>query len=163
MSSAETGHTKEKEFLMTHPSTVPAPEGSAGKTGAPAASAPSEPKTPNADGGLTLLVSNQSFADDPVRITISIDGDVVVDDEFSVGMQDNWIAFEVRLPPGNHELTMRSSTGVEADAEVSIPAAGHRWASAAYWNSPPDPGRARADKMPRRFSLTVNDEPIALA
>lgn len=147
---------------MTHPSTVPAPEWSAGKTGTPTVSAPSGPKTPDAHG-LTLLVSNQSFADDPVRITISIDGDVVVDDEFSVGMQDNWIAFEVRLPPGNHELTMRSSTGVEADAEVLIPAGGHRWANVAYWYSPPDHDRARADKMPRGFSLTVNDEPIALA
>jgi hypothetical protein len=110
-----------------------------------------------------LLVSNQSFADDPVGITISIDGDVVVDDEFSVGAQDNWIAFELRVPPGEHELTMRSSTGVEADAAVSIAAGRHRWASVAYWYSPPDRDRARADETPRSFSLTVNDEPIALA
>jgi hypothetical protein len=148
---------------MTHPSTVPAPERSAGKTGALTASAPSGPKTPDAQGGLTLLVSNQSFADDPVRIAISIDGDVVVDDEFSVGMQDNWITFEVRLPPGNHELTMRSSTGVEADVALSIAAGAHRWASVAYWYSSPEHDRARSDNRPRRFSLTVDDEPIALA
>ena len=110
-----------------------------------------------------MLVSNQSFADDPVGMIIRIGGDVVVDEEFSVKAQDNWIAFDLRVAPGEHELTMRSSTGVEAVAALSIPAGGHRWASVAYWYNPSDRDRARSGHTPRSFSVTVDDEPIALA
>ena len=131
-----------------------------------AASAPAaspESTTSDEQGRLTLFVSNQSFADDPVGITIRIDGDVVVDEEFPVKAQDNWITFELRVSPGEHELMMRSNTGVEADASLSIPAGGHRWASIAYWYSPPDGDRPRSGQTPRSFSFTVDDEPIALA
>lgn len=131
-----------------------------------AASAPAanpEPTTSDEQGRLTLFVSNQSFADDPVGIIVRIDGDVVVDEEFPVKAQDNWIAFELRVPPGEHEVTMSSTTGVEADAALSIPAGGRRWASIAYWYKAPDPDRARSGHTPRSFSFTVDDEPIALA
>jgi hypothetical protein len=131
-----------------------------------AASAPAaspEPTTSDEQGRLTLFVSNQSFTDDPVGITIRIDGDVVVEEEFPVKAQDNWIAFELRVPPGEHKLTMGSNTGVEADAALSIPAGGHRWASIAYWYNPPDRDRERSGHTPRSFSFTVDDEPIGLA
>jgi hypothetical protein len=131
-----------------------------------AASAPAaspQPTTSDELGRLTLFVSNQSFADDPVGIAIRIDGDVVVDEEFTVKAQDNWIAFELRVPPGEHEVSMRSNTGAEADATLFIPAGGRRWASIAYWYDPPDRDRASSGHTPRSFSFTVDDKPIALA
>jgi len=139
------------------PDATTAASGTAGPAAAPTersgpAAAPSA--APDEQATLTLQVSNQSFDDDPVGITVDLDGDVIVDDEFSVGAQHNWVTFEIPVAPGDHELTMRSSTGAEAREALSMPAAGHLWAVVGYWYSP---------QTPRSFSIIVDDEPIGTA
>jgi hypothetical protein len=83
---------------------------------------------------LYLFVSNQSFIDDPVVLTISIDGTEVVAQPFEVGGQHNWILFPVRLPPGHHVLTAVSDTGVEIQQHFTSHPTEARHAVVDYWN-----------------------------
>lgn len=100
----------------------------------------------------TLYVSNQSFDDDPVRITISISGEVVVDDDFAVEGQHNWIEFTPDIEPGLHTLTATSDTGAEFTVDLELPAGEPRWAVIDYWFYP--------DQEPRRFTFNISGEPI---
>ena len=101
----------------------------------------------------TLYVSNQSFEDPNVQITISIDGVVVVDRRFAVEGQHNWIAFEPEILPGDHILTARSSTGADKTVEFTLEPGKPRWAVVEYWWYP------RAG--PRAFTFGISDEPMA--
>ena len=123
----------------------------------------SQPDAADGEATLTLLVSNQSFTDDPVRITVRIDGDVVVDDDFFVGSQHNWRTFEVAVAPGDHLVSLTSDTDVEWETTLAVPRAGHRWAAAAYWYQPSAPTDTGATAAAGEFSFVVEDEPIATA
>lgn len=126
----------------------------------PSTPAPTEPaERPN----LTLHVSNQSFADDPVEIVVTIDGTEVVRDTFFVESQHNWITFELAVAPGRHELSMTSSTGVRQTATLEMPADAHRWAVVDYWYYPPDPDQPGSGTTPRSFTFSVDDEPMYFA
>lgn len=111
---------------------------------------------------LTLHVSNQSFADDPVTIMIRLDGKTVVDDEFYVLSQHNWITFELPVASGDHELRMTSSIGVEQTASIAMPAEGALWAVVDYWFYP-DAEEPNDEGTVRSFTFTVDDEPIYFA
>lgn len=102
---------------------------------------------------LTLYVSNQSFEDPTVGITITIDGDVVVDEDFDVEGQHNWIRFEPDVAPGRHTVHAVSTTGAELTTEFTLPAGEPRWAVIDYWFYP--------DEDPREFTFQIHDEPIA--
>jgi hypothetical protein len=108
---------------------------------------PTSPSPP-----LTLYVSNQSFEDPNVRISIAIDGVVVADQRFAVEGQHNWVEFEPDVPPGDHTLTATSNTGAELSVEFTTTAGQPRWAAVAYWWYPQD--------GPRRFTFEITDEPI---
>jgi hypothetical protein len=61
------------------------------------------PMVPEAEGGnFILYVSNQSFALDPVDIKVYIDGFLVVNRDFYVKGQHNWIRFQFQLGGGTH-------------------------------------------------------------
>jgi hypothetical protein len=92
-------------------------------------------------GDLHLWVSNQSFEDDPVFVTISIDGTEVVAQPFDVEGQHNWILFPLRVPAGQHVLTAASDAGVETEQRFTIPETGRRYAVLEYWNYDNDKGR----------------------
>lgn len=111
---------------------------------------PSPPPPP-----LTLYVSNQSFDDPNVSIVITIDGEVVVDQEFAVEGQHNWVAFAPHLDPGEHTLQATSSTGAELTVEFTLPEDEPRWAVVEYWHS--------AEEGPTRFTFDISDEPLAFA
>jgi hypothetical protein len=121
------------------------------------------PGAPDGEASLTLLVSNQSFADDPVRITVRVDGAVVVDDDFFVGSQHNWRTFDLAVTPGDHLVSLTSDTDVEWETTLAVPGDGHRWAAAAYWYQPAAPADTRAASATGEFSFVVDDEPIATA
>jgi hypothetical protein len=77
------------------------------------------------DGNVTLRVSNQSFAVNPVDIAVAIDGEPVVRAEFDVAgkqpAQHNWQTFRYRVPEGRHSLVASSTRGrarLEAEFEV---------------------------------------------
>ncbi|MBI4935043.1 MAG: hypothetical protein HY828_14265 [Actinobacteria bacterium] len=112
---------------------------------------------------VTLHVSNQSFEDPAVHITISIDGNVVVDQSFDVGSQHGWIPFELELAPGPHEVVATSDTGVTSTFTLDVLETGHKYAVIDYWYYPPDPKYPGASQTPRSFTFSQSDEPIYFA
>lgn len=112
---------------------------------------------------VTLHVSNQSFADDPVHISVTIDGAVAVDQSFDVGGQHNWIPFDLELAPGPHEVIATSDTGVTSTFTLDVLASGHKYAVIDYWYYPPDPKFPGASQTPRSFEFMQSDEPIYFA
>ncbi|MEU5783866.1 hypothetical protein [Micromonospora lupini] len=102
---------------------------------------------------LHLWVSNQSFDDDRVTVTVSIDGTRLVDQPFDVRGQHNWILFPIKLPPGSHEVTATSQTGAETHQRFTMPERGRRYAVIDYWT---DPGRGG-----RHLNWLVKSHPVA--
>jgi hypothetical protein len=105
--------------------------------------------------GLTLYVSNQSFDDPSVDITVTIDGRVVVDEEFDVEGQHNWKTFELDLGPGEHTLRAESSTGAVHEAVFVLPEGEPRWAVLDNWWYP--------EEGERHFTFSIHDEPVGFA
>jgi hypothetical protein len=105
------------------------------------------------DADLHLWVSNQSFADDPVEITVRVDGVEVVAQSFDVGSQHTWVLFPLDLPPGEHVVTAASDTGTELRREFRTPKDEDRYAVLDYWNY--------EDKAGRHFSWSVQPDPVA--
>ncbi len=102
---------------------------------------------------LHLWVSNQSFKDNPIVLTISIDGTEVVDQSFEVGSQHNWILFPVSLPPGQHVLNAASETGSEMRQRFTSHATEARYAAVDYWNY--------ADKHGRHITWRIQSNRMA--
>lgn len=100
----------------------------------------------------TLYVSNQSFEEPTVRITIQIDDQVVVDEGFDVEGQHNWITFTPDVTPGDHTLQAVSDTGAEFSVDFTIPENEPRWAVVDYWYYP--------EEGPRSFTFDISDQPI---
>lgn len=110
-----------------------------------------------ANGEVRLFVSNQSFDDDPVQISISVDGIEVVDDAFEVLDQHHFVGFIIRgLDPGPHTITAVSGTGASMEGTFTSFADEPRWLSMNYWYYP-------ATGEGRHFSLTEEAEPIEFA
>jgi hypothetical protein len=82
---------------------------------------------------LVLHVSNQSFDDEEVRLTIAIDGVTVVEDDFHVEDQHNWITFPLALSPGVHEITGTSDSGATLDESFRVPDGTTRYAVVDHW------------------------------
>ncbi len=105
-------------------------------------------------GEVKLWLSNQSFTDDPVAVSIVIDGEPAFDADLEVLGQHNWIPFEIGgLNPGLHTITARSDTGAELTGSFTLPAGEPRWVVIDYWYSPDD-----ADG--RRFTLNESDHAV---
>ncbi len=98
---------------------------------------------------LHLWVSNQSFDDPSVVVTITIDGVEIVSQRFEVESQHNWILFPVKAPPGPHTLEARSDTGVSMREQLTLPEQERRYAVVNYWT---DPDRA--------FSWHIQSTPV---
>ena len=71
------------------------------------------------DADLVLYVSNQSFEDETVRLKLAVDGVTVVDGEFRVEGQRNWIRFPLSLSPGIFGLPDDESETIRGN--VSVP------------------------------------------
>jgi hypothetical protein len=104
-----------------------------------------------------LYVSNQSFEDSEVGIVVTLDGSQIIDREFDVGDQHNWIPFRVRLSPGEHTLEAASTTGVIFTTQFEATDASTRYAVLDYWYYPPDD---YGSSTPRKFGFTIQDEPV---
>jgi len=85
---------------------------------------------------VTLVVSNQSFDIDPVDIEISIDGQVIAQDEFYVQgdqlPQHNWQQYHLRLNDGLHSLVVKSEKG-QAEQQAKFAVAGAHSCTIAFW------------------------------
>lgn len=82
---------------------------------------------------LVLFASNQSFDEELVRMTIAVDGVTVVDGEFHVEGQHNWVSFPLSLSPGDHEITAESDTGAVLDESFHVPESKTRYAVIDHW------------------------------
>ena len=101
---------------------------------------------------LHLYVSNQSGDIDPVAVQITLDGEMVVDQEFEYLDMHNWILFELQVAPGEHEIR---AIAPEAGAEMveTFEVDGERWAVVDFWAASDEPEGPR-------FTWTIQDEPI---
>ncbi|GAB3264396.1 hypothetical protein [Arthrobacter pigmenti] len=86
-----------------------------------------------AEVDLLLYVSNQSFDDEDVRITVTIDGVTVVDGDFHVEDQHNWVSFPLRLRSGVHEITAETNSGATLRKSFEVPRGKTRYAVIDHW------------------------------
>lgn len=89
----------------------------------------------------TMYVSNQSFREPRIHITITIDGKPIVAGRFAVEGQHNWIAYPLKLKPGSHQLSARAESGVTFKTNLEIPAKKARYGVLQYWNYEGEPKR----------------------
>jgi hypothetical protein len=107
---------------------------------------------------LTLYVSNQSQAVDPVDIQVEIDGQPVVDGQFDFRDGHNWQAFPLSLRPGWHSVRARSAKG-EAVVQAKFTTFWNRSAILDYWYRTADP-TVGEPMTPKHFSFSVHSGPI---
>lgn len=93
------------------------------------------------DAALHLWVSNQGPEDDPVVLTVTIDGIEVVAQPFEVRNQHTFVLFPLDIQPGPHEVKVISGTGVVFKRRFTMAEAGRQYAGISYWNYPEDGGR----------------------
>jgi len=106
---------------------------------------------PPKPGSVTLTVSNQSFELTQVDITVLLDGNVVVDDNFEVGDQHNFVEYRFELPRGSHTLrAVSSGAGVAREEQIDI--TGEHWAYIGFLS--------RTGAAPRSFEFAFQGEPI---
>lgn len=82
---------------------------------------------------LVLYVSNQSFDDEKVGLKVAVDGLTVVDGEFHVEDQHNWISFPLTLSPGVHEVTAEADSGATLSESFQVPGDKPRYAVIDHW------------------------------
>ncbi|HUU62062.1 MAG TPA: hypothetical protein VMX37_06730 [Acidimicrobiia bacterium] len=103
---------------------------------------------------LHLYVSNQSTEIDPVAVRITVDGQVVVDQDFAALGLHNWILFELELTPGEHEVR---AIAPDADAELveTFVVEDEQWAVIDFWF-----WTGPEDSQAPRFTWVIQDQPI---
>ena len=101
---------------------------------------------------LVLYVSNQSFDDEEVRLTVEVDGITVVDGDFHVGDQHNWMKFPLEMAPGTHNVTAEADSGAGFSEAFQVPDGEVRFAVIDYW--------AKDDHDPREFSWFIQRGPV---
>ena len=114
-------------------------------------------EVPPAPGDVVLVVSNQSFADDPVRLTFSVGGVCLLSRTFFVEGQHTFVSFAIRgLPAGAHDATIYSHTGVQTSATFTTNADAPRYVAITYWHYRGEPGG-------RQLLLEESDAPFGIA
>lgn len=117
---------------------------------------------PDGTSHLTLWVSNQSYVDKNVSLTVTLDGVVIIDRKFHVGDQHNHIEHRIRLDDGTHTIsatTVIDDLNVELSEEFSIEPNQQRYAGLSYWHYVPTrEGDTSFD--PPGFNFDIQDEPI---
>ena len=82
--------------------------------------------------GLALVISNQSLGDPAVDLTVTIDGDVVIDRSFAVENQHAFVAYRLPLGPGDHRVTISADTGASTERLVTL-GSDRRYLYVGYW------------------------------
>jgi hypothetical protein len=92
-----------------------------------------------AEADLVLILSNQSLDDEVVRLTVTVDGVTVVDDDFDVEDQHNWVYFPLSLPSAGHEVTAESDSGATLRESFTVPHNETRYAIIEHWTEDDSP------------------------
>jgi len=85
------------------------------------------------EADLVLYVSNQSFDDEEVRMSVAVDGLAVVDGDLQFADQHNWVSFPLSLSPGAHEVTAKSGSGATLREPFEVPGDKTRYAVIDHW------------------------------
>lgn len=97
-------------------------------------------------------VSNQSFDDPDVHITMRVADLTPIDASFPVEGQHHWVGYQLRLAPGDHALEFTSDSGAAHTVEITVPDDAPVYVFTNYW----------ADaETPPHFQSGVSDEPFA--
>ena len=103
-----------------------------------------------------FVVSNQSFSTPIVDIKVAIDGSVIVDQDFKVRKQPNWIEFSTKLSKGAHTLNIESEKG-NASLQMEIFVPGNCFGSVFYHH---DPKKAREFYILKSFFVDFSNLPL---
>jgi len=107
----------------------------------------------NKKGNFVFYVSNQSFAETPVDITVTLNGKKAVSQDFEVGNQHNWKKHTFKLAPGKYKLVAESKKGkAKFEKELEIKDK-KTWAAMDYWYYPKKDGK-------RFFTIHIQNNPI---
>ena len=111
---------------------------------------------------LTLYVSNQSPAVDPVDVQVEVDGQLVANDQFRFGDGHTQRRFVLPLRLGWHRIDARTVKG-ESVLQSEFSMFWSRWAVLNYWYYPdkPDVPWPRDWKTPKHFSFNIWSKPPA--
>lgn len=115
---------------------------------------------------VTLGISNQSFDDPSVVLTVTVDGVVQVDEAFAVENQHNLKLFGVNLQPGTHTVVVRADNEAAAERSFHLSQGERRWVSIFYWNF--DPSREGVtwggNETPGpSIEMSIRAEPIVIS
>lgn len=100
---------------------------------APSTVAPA-PTVDPARATFLLTVSNQSFREQRVAITVAVDGRRLIAQDFDVEGQHNFVGFAFDVAPGRHVLTATGSVRTTHRETFVIPDSGKRYGVLQYWN-----------------------------
>lgn len=90
---------------------------------------------------LHLWISNQSFLDDPVVLTVEVDG-VELTSRPLVMRNQHRLLLPLQVPSGSHSISVVSDTGAQLRQEFTLSWwRGRRFAVIDYWNSADGDGR----------------------
>jgi hypothetical protein len=104
-------------------------------------------------GEVKLYISNQSFVDPQVDITVHFDGDGLFSHTLDVGNQPMWIETRIKAPAGLHEIVAISDTGAEIRATVEFEEGKPKYVVLNYWGAN-EGGFDRDDPL---FDLDISD------
>lgn len=107
--------------------------------------------TSSVEPNVFVDVTNQSFDDPDVHITLTFNGHAFVDQDFPVKGQHHVVGFALSLSPGEHQLVASSDTGAEHVVQVPVPDGSPVYVHVGYW--------ASEDQAPE-FDSLVQDGPF---
>lgn len=103
--------------------------------------------------GLEVVVSNQSFGDPDVALTVTVDGEVVIDGSYPVESQHTAVAYLLPLEPGEHQVEIRTDSGATHERTVTV-GDQRRYLSISYWGDDATSGEP--------LSIHESDEPVVM-
>lgn len=104
--------------------------------------------------GLAVIVSNQSYDDPDVDLTITVDGEVMIERSFAVEGQHTYVSYRLPLEPGEHQVVISSDAGATHERVVSL-GAEPRYLAVSYWGED--------SSGPDAISVEESDEPFGIA
>jgi hypothetical protein len=111
-------------------------------------------ETDQPDANFILYVSNQSFEESRVDISVIIDGKTVVSDFFPVKNHHYWKIYSLQLPLGSHQLSVKADNGtykLERPFEISS----KHWALISFWCTDKQDDKSQFSGI----SFAISDEP----
>ncbi len=81
----------------------------------------------------TLVVSNQSFENPTVFVSVTIDGERVIAQPFDVEGQHSFVQFPLDVPAGDHVLSAVANDGTSIESPFTLPADTARYGVLFYW------------------------------